>query len=140
MINSQLFKAYFKPRKFEYSGRTSIYKYIGINLFKKYLPTSGDLVYRYWGKKHLGFKSIKTYQPLLRFEMQTRKWEFRHLIGMFGFLFIAGAIETHYKLSDYIFVSLLFLLINVYPIVLQRHNRIRIINVLKEQNQNTPYE
>lgn len=72
--------------------------------------------------------------------MQTRKWEFRHLIGMIGFLIIAGAIEKHYKLSDYIFVSLLFLLINIYPIALQRHNRIRIINVLKGQNQNTPYE
>jgi hypothetical protein len=140
MIDNQLFKAYFKPKKFEYSGRSSIYKYIGINLFKKYLPTTGDLVYRYWGKKHLGFKSIKKYQQLLRFEMLTRKWEFRHLIGMIGFLIIAGAIENHYKLFDYIFVSLLFLLINIYPIALQRHNRIRIINVLNGQNQNTPYE
>lgn len=140
MIDSQLFKAYFKPRKFEYSGRSSIYKYIGINLFKKYLPTNGDLVYRYWGKKHLGFKSIEKYQPLLRLEMQTRKWEFRHLVGMIGFLVIAVAMETNYKLSDYIFVSLLFLLINIYPIALQRHNRIRIINVLKGQNQNSPYK
>lgn len=140
MIDSQLFKAYFKPRKFEYSGRSSIYKHIGISLFKKYLPTSGDLVYRYWGKKHLEFKSNKKYQNLLKFEMQTRRWEFRHLIGMIGFLVIAGAIDNPYKLSDYILVSLLFLLINVYPIVLQRHNRMRIINVLKGQNQNTPYD
>ncbi len=140
MIDSKLFKTYFKPGKFEYSGRSSIYKYIGINIFKKYLPTSGDFAYRYRCKKHLAFHSIKKYQPLLRFEMQTRKWEFRHLIGMIGFLIIAGAIEKHYKLSDYIFVSLLFLLINIYPIALQRHNRIRIINVLKGQNQNTPYE
>ena len=130
---------YFKPKVFEYYGRSSIYIYIGINIFKKYLPTSGDLVYRYLGKRHLEFKSIEKNRKLLKFEKQTRKWEFRHIIGMIGFIIIAGVIDKQYKLSDYIFVIILFLLLNIYPIVLQRHNRIRIINVLKGQNQNTPF-
>jgi len=140
MIDSQLFKMYCKPRGFEYHGRSSIYKYMGINIFKKYLPTSGDLIYRYRGKKHLEFNSIEKYQKLLSFEKQTRKWEFRHIIGMIGFIIIAAVIDKQYKLSDFIFVSILFLLLNIYPIVLQRHNRIRIIHVLKGQNQNIPYE
>lgn len=131
---------YFNPRKFEYSGRSSIYKYIGIKTFKKYLPTSGELVYRFLGKKHLVFNSVQSYQPLLMLELQTRKWEFRHIIGMIGFIIITGVIEKHYDLTDYIIVTLLFLVINVYPIALQRHNRIRILNLLKRLNQNTPYE
>lgn len=140
MLDSQLFKMYFKPSMFEYYGRSSIYKYIGINIFKKYLPTSGDLVYRFLGKKHLRFKSTKKYQELLKLEKQTRKWEFRHIIGMIGFVVVAGVIEKQYEPFDYVFLSILFLLLNIYPIALQRHNRIRIVNVLKRQNQNTPYE
>ncbi len=140
MIDHQLLKKYFKPKSFEYKGSRSIYVYIGINQFKKYLPTSGDLVYRLWNKKHLKFDSKERDKELLRFEMQTRRWEFRHILGMIGFLVIALLLDEEYTILDYIFISMLFLIINVYPIILQRHNRIRIINILEKQQLENPYE
>jgi hypothetical protein len=140
MLDNRLLKIYFKPKIFEQNGRSSIYKYIGINFFKKYLPTSGDLIYRYVGKRHLKFDSSDRCQKLLRFEVQTRKWEFRHIIGMVFFLIIALIINKEYKLIDYLVVGVLFLLVNIYPILLQRHNRIRIISLLKRQQHVSPYD
>ena len=140
MLEYKLLETYFKPKGLERNGRSSIYEYLGINFFKKYLPTSGDLAYRSSGKRHLKFDSSNRCQKLLKFEMQTRKWEFRHIIGMIGFLAIAIFINKEYKLIDYIVVSILFLLINIYPILLQRHNRIRILNALKIHCQISPYD
>jgi len=140
MLKNQLLKMYFKPKVFEHNGRSSIYKFIGINYFKKYVPTSGDLVFRYRGKTHLQFDSSNRCQKLLKFEMKTRKWEIRHIIGMICFLALSIFIDKEYKLMDYITVSILFLIINIYPILLQRHNRIRIINILKTQCQISLYK
>lgn len=139
MIAHQSLKKYFKPKPFEYKGRSSIYVFLGIHLFKKYVPTSGDLVYRLWNKKHIEFDSHDREKELLRFEMQTRRWEFRHMIGMVVFLIIVLSLDHVYTMMDYLFVGILFLMVNVYPIILQRHNRIRIVNILHEYNLENPY-
>ena len=59
---------------------------------------------------------------------------------MIGFLIIAFMHDRVYTITDYVVVGTLFLAINIYPITLQRHNRIRIIRLLEKQGTKTPYE
>jgi hypothetical protein len=77
---------------------------------------------------------------LYRYERQTRNNELLHIIatiGCIGLIFIADK-----KLSclDIVFLTSLNLYLNIYPIFLQRHNRIRIIKVLLNNGQKSPYD
>jgi hypothetical protein len=53
LIDSSLMQIYFKPKKFEYRGKSSIYALLGVTLFKKYVPTSGDAMMKIAGKNIL---------------------------------------------------------------------------------------
>jgi hypothetical protein len=139
-IISNLTLSYFKPKSFElYRGKT-IYDLIGIKFYKKYLPTTGDLVRRW--RKIKQIKTGKTNQiaELYRYERKTRNYEWRHLIGAVVFVVLIFLIERKLTIFDWIFLTFLNLIINIYPIFLQRYNRIRIINVLKRNGYPDPYD
>jgi hypothetical protein len=138
IINSPFLKNFFKPRSWEYSGRSSVYRYLGILWFKKYLPTSGDWVRRNARERLIVYRDQDPFEALYAYEHTTRVHEFRHWLGML--VFIALAFVFEYTAIDYVVVLVLFLVINVYPILLQRHNRMRILKVLNRFNQPSPYE
>ncbi len=138
IINSPLLKNFFKPRSWEYKGRSSVYRYLGIRWFKKYLPTSGDWVRRNAKDRLIVYRDKDPFEALYAYERTTRVHEFRHWLGMLAFIALAFVFE--YSTIDYVVVSVLFLVINVYPILLQRHNRVRILKVLKRFNQPSPYK
>ncbi len=72
-------KWYYPPRPFE-SGR--LYPLLGIRFFKKYLPTSGDLVSRFRGIKRVKIaESGGRRAALVNLEKQAWRWEYRHLIS-----------------------------------------------------------
>ena len=104
---------------------------MGIRWFKKFVPTSGDAVMRLAGKRHIEFCRDDPFRPVLEFEQQTRRWELRHWLGTVAFLGVAVGIDQDYTLADYGLVGVLFLLVCVYPILLQRHNRVRIVRLLR---------
>ena len=137
IIKHPILETYFKPRAFEFKGRSSVYRRIGIAWFKKYLPTSGDRV-----RKHktplIKADRADRYGPFYQYELTTRVHEFRHWLGMMVFIVLAWAYEG-YTWLDGLLVGVLFLLINVYPILLQRHNRVRIVQLLKRHQQPSPY-
>ncbi len=130
---------YLKPKRFEFIGRQSIYQILGIKFFKKYLPTHGDISRSIRNVKSIRHSSNQNVKSLIDLERSTRVYEIRHWLGLFIFIIVGIYIKEVYTTFDKVFVVFIFLLINVYPILLQRHNRVRIIKVLERQGYSSPY-
>lgn len=131
--------AYFQPKPFERYGEGSIYEWIGIKTFKKYLPTTGDIVRRWRNIRQIKLNGAGKAQELYAYEQQTRKYEWRHIIGCIVFILLAFMIERTFTWLDWVILIALNLSINVFPILLQRHNRIRLINILSNNGHPSPY-
>lgn len=131
---------YFKPKAFEFYGGKTIYERIGIKLFKKYLPTTGDIVRKRRKIIQIRISNAGKTDELYKYERKTRNYEWRHIIGVIIFILLTLMIERKLTLFDWIFLPVLNLYINIYPIFLQRYNRIRIINVLKNNGLPGPYD
>lgn len=130
---------YFKPRQFEFCHNKTIYDYLGIRFYKKYLPTTGDVVMRWRGEKMLNKNPSGLYSELCRYEQQTRVYEGRHLIGLVGFIILALALIKPPYVTNLIIANTINLLVNIYPIFLQRYNRIRILKIINNNNWTSPY-
>ena len=135
---------YFKPKTFEFYQDRTIYNLIGIKIYKKYLPTTGDIARKRKKITQIKLGAGNKVEELQKYEKQTRNYEWRHLIGLFVFIpvFILLTLLSDEKLTvfDWIFLNILNLCINIYPILLQRYNRIRIIKVLERNRQQSPYD
>lgn len=129
---------YFRPKPFESLRRGTIYDRIGIRWYKTYLPTTGDRISR---RRKIIQLHLDKNRPdeLLRLERKTRNYEWRHLLGILGFVVLAVCLDKQLTLFDWIFLSLLNLYVNIYPIFLQRYNRIRIVNLLRRHGLPDPY-
>ncbi len=139
-INSILIR-YFRPKKCEYYRDKTIYDLIGIKIYKKYLPTTGDLARRKKRIKQINIGNSNKYEELYRYERKTRNYEWRHIIGAFLFVAIRFLFDSNLRLTiiDVTLLPAMNLYINIYPIFLQRYNRIRILNILKKNKQPSPY-
>jgi len=131
---------YFKPKSFEFVRSKTIYDFIGIKTYKKYLPTTGDLMRRWKNIKQIDLTQSDKVTQFYKYEKQTRTYEWRHIIGAILFVLLTLMLERELTLFDWIFLPLLNLYINIYPIFLQRYNRIRILKVLKKYGFDDPYE
>ena len=138
--NSILLK-YFKPKQFEYYRDRIIYEFIGIRFYKKYLPTTGDLVSRKRKIKQIDLTNSNRYEELYRYERKTRSYEWRHIIGAILFIAIRFLFDSSLRMTvlDFTVLPIMNLYINIYPIFLQRYNRIRILKILKNNNKPSPY-
>jgi glycosyl-4,4'-diaponeurosporenoate acyltransferase len=139
-LKKEEMKSYFKPKKNEFYRNQTIYEFFGIKLYKKYLPMTGDIARKWRNVTQIKLNKSERINELYRYERQTRNNELRHVvatIGCVGLIFI-----TDKKLSylDLILLTSLNLYLNIYPIFLQRHNRIRIIKVLLNNGQKSPYD
>ena len=139
LIIDKLTLLYLKPKKIESFRGRSIYELIGISFYKKYLPTSGDLVRKWHNKQQLNPRNSTLNTELLHIEKQTRKFEFRHLVGFLFFILMIFLIDKTLGVIDLVFLTFLNLYVNIYPIFLQRHNRIRILKVLIKNGAKNPY-
>jgi glycosyl-4,4'-diaponeurosporenoate acyltransferase len=139
-LNSIILK-YFRPKQIEYYRDRTIYDLIGIKFYKKYLPTTGDLVSRKKGIKQIDLTNSDRYEELYRYEKKTRNYEWRHIIGAVLFVAIRFLFdsELRFTILDFTVLPIMNLYINIYPIFLQRYNRIRILKILKNNNKPSPY-
>jgi hypothetical protein len=131
---------YFKPKTFEFYRDRTIYELIGIKIYKKYLPTTGDIVRQRRKIKQIRIAAADKIDELYKYERQTRNYEWRHLIGVLIFILLTLLIERKFTIFDWALLSVLNLYINIYPIFLQRYNRIRIIKVLQRNGLPSPYD
>ncbi len=136
----QLILRYFSPKTFEFYRDRTIYDLIGIKIFKKYLPTTGDIVRQKRKITQIKISNTGKINELYKYERKTRNYEWRHVIGAIIFIGLTLMLYRKLTIFDWIFLPILNLYINIYPIFLQRYNRIRIIKVLKNNGQPSPYE
>jgi hypothetical protein len=129
--HQKLSHGYFTPRAFEARNGGALYEYLGVRIFKKYVPTSGDLITRIRGKKRLKVEKLGRRAALQKHRKQTCVWEWRHLVS--ALLLQSWAIFGGLTIgAEQFWVSTLInVLVNFYPIMLQRYNRIRIDACLK---------
>lgn len=121
---------WFRPRRFE-SER--FYERLGALVLKCYVPTGGDLVIRRLRRHHPDRRWVtSTLQSLCQYERRTRLNELIHLGGFIGCTilvavkFAAGSMTVLWL----IIASALNVTLGLWPVVLQRYNRLRLYRAI----------
>ncbi len=102
------------------------YRRLGVRFYKRYLPTSGDLVSRRRGITRITRAHGDLGGSLIRYERRTRSYEGRHIVGALSMLALTWWSITFHGKGNWIILLAANLLINGYPIMLQRYNRVRV--------------
>ena len=117
---------YFKPKKFE---TLPFYESIGVRIFKKFLPTMGDYLIRI-----TGYHCVEGKRDIKLMELISRLYELTHLVI---FVIITISIISSIIALDLQNALMLFLLnivVNLYPIMTQRYNRIRLYRIIRKMD------
>jgi|SRR5688572_96221 len=123
---------YFEPSKLEQWRGRSIYEFLGVRFFKRYLLPTELLLFRLRGKE-----AIQPGQGVLKAELKRLEWETRRneVIHLLALLLIGCILAFRFQQLSIVQVLAIFainLYINIYPIFLQRYNRCRIMRLLGE--------
>lgn len=126
-LKSQLNSSYYDEKGWERSGK--IYEHLGINFFRKLLVWIG------WEKLIRKSNPIeKNKKALTNLHYQTKKSELDHLIILVIVLGFNVFVAFKFGVLKSLWLLILNILLNLYPILLQRYNRPRIkraINCLR---------
>ena len=115
---------YFKEQAWEKQGK--IYEKLGVHWFRKLLVISG------WEKLSQKKNPVrKNTTALLQLERATRVSEFGHLVIVVLVLLITIPVSFSYSVSEAIWLTVLNILLNVYPILVQRYNRPRLRRLMQ---------
>lgn len=121
---SRLTSSYYDEKPWEQRGK--IYEYIGINIFRKLLVLVG------WEKVIRKSHPIeKNTQALINLHDQTKKSELGHLIIWFIVLGFNVFVAFKFGAQKASWLLILNVLLNLYPVLLQRYNRPRIERAIK---------
>ena len=135
MARSNLFDAWFRPKRFE-SER--LYEQLGALFLKRYVPTGGDLVMHRLRRNHPERRWVtSSLQSLYRYERRTRLNESIHWIGFTGFTILVASKFASGSLTVFgLTVALVMnLILGLWPVVLQRYNRLRLCRaILRHQS------
>ena len=122
---------YFTLKSVEQWRHGGLYRCLGVPFFKRYVPTSGDWIARRRGERRIPPGGHSALRDLRNYERRTRMIEWRHLGG---FMAMGAGIELTSDILGSEAVAWLWLAniaVNLYPIMLQRYNRVRIGRVLQ---------
>lgn len=119
----RLISTYFKSKKWEAEGK--IYKRMGVNEFRKILVWVG------WEKLNKTSNPVKkNLNTLKQLEYRTRQSEFGHLIIFFIVVIFEFVVMLKYGIIQSLWLFFLNIVLNVYPIGVQRYNRPRLRNII----------
>ncbi len=124
---------YFEPSKVKQQRGRSLYEAVGVRFFKRYLLPTELLVDHLRGKRAVkgGQEALKT--ELKRLEWETRRNEVIHLLVLLlTGCFLVSNFSPKLSIEQLLAILVINLYLNVYPIFLQRYNRLRITRVLKK--------
>lgn len=125
LLIPELKASYFNSHPFEEEGK--IYTYLGVHLFRKLLVLSG------WEKSRKKETPIRKSLIILEYyEYRTRASEFGHIIIAIIIVFITVYVFMAFSLKDTIWLIITNILLNIYPILVQRYNRPRVGRVIKK--------
>ncbi|MCP2043595.1 hypothetical protein L1278_001632 [Pontibacter sp. HSC-36F09] len=110
---------YFDVKVWENGGQ--VYRWFGVNIFRKLLVWVG------WERLHKAVSPVKKdLEALQRMEYNTRQSEFGHLVIFFIVLGFTFFVLYQYGLEQSLWLIFLNVILNVYPILVQRYNRPRL--------------
>lgn len=119
--------AYYDTRPFERTGQ--LYERVGIRLAKKLLRRGPLSVL----SPTLRMPKEKTVSALRNLDNEMRKAETAHALTFILMLFLVGYAAVNGWLDTMLWLLLLNILINGYPIMLQRYNRIKLQELIGKQ-------
>ncbi len=122
--------AYYRIAAFERSGR--IYELLGIRLFRKIVP-DGDLANRWRRRTEPAQKMIHHRAHAAAFVQRTEQSEKGHLVLLALGLYSAAHAAAIGWWGWATFISVGNLLVNLYPIMLQRYTRGRITRMFRRE-------
>ena len=109
-----------------------IYEFMGIRYFRMlYLSTLGWLIEKFSGQKFVEDTSADGLKEAME---QSVTIEARHLLG--AILMTPGVTSSLHNgnITNGVIFAIVNLLVNIYPIMLQRYNRGRIIKIFRHKN------
>jgi hypothetical protein len=125
LLIPELKSSYFNSNPFESEGK--IYKYLGVDFFRKSLVLSG------WEKSRKKETPIRKSLILLEYyEYRTRASEFGHTIIAIIVAIITLYVGMIYSFKESLWLIFLNIFLNIYPIMLQRYNRPRVRRVINK--------
>ncbi len=141
LLRNSVTDAYFEPKSFESEG---LYRALGVTAFKKIVPTSGDYAAKLIRKINPNYNQILSSpgatreEQLKRYEGWTRVYEAIH-VGGFA---VIGALQIDGNILNKGWPSIaaaafMQTSVNIYPIMLQRYNRLRINRTLERMSKKT---
>ncbi|MCF6404831.1 hypothetical protein L3C95_18170 [Chitinophaga filiformis] len=129
VLKSKLNSSYYHEERWERKGR--IYEYLGINFFRKLLVWTG------WEKViRKSFPIENNSNALINLYYQTKKSELDHVIILLIVLGFNVFVAFKFGVLKSLWLLILNVLLNLYPIFLQRYNRPRIervVNLIKRR-------
>jgi len=115
---------YYKEKVWEHRGK--IYEKLGINIFRKLLVLVG------WEKLNKKANPVKNnIEDLTHLEYRTKQSELGHIIIFFIVLGFTIYVTIKFTFAESLWLIFLNVILNVYPILLQRYNRPRLQRSLK---------
>ena len=123
--------SYFRVYGFERSGR--LYEWLGVLAFRKLVP-NGDFANRWERRKDPSFRMIRGRRSAAAFIVRTRQSERGHIV-----LLALGFVSSAYAWSLgwhgwAVYLAAGNVLVNFYPVVLQRYTRGRIEGLLQRRS------
>ena len=122
---------YFLPFRFERWGSGRCYRWLGVRRFKYWIPFSGDRVALRTGRHPL--RQGKLPETLDAAFQNTVLYELIHLSILIPLLPVMVAPFRHEAWVAGGFVVALNVLMNVYPIMVQRYNRVRLLRLVSAE-------
>ena len=118
-LKSEFKSDYYREKTWEKKGK--IYENFGINLFRKLLVLIG------WEKMNKKANPVENnLQALTHLEYRTKQSELGHIIVFFIVLAFTIYVAITFGIKESLSLIILNILLNVYPVLLQRYNRPRL--------------
>jgi glycosyl-4,4'-diaponeurosporenoate acyltransferase len=129
---SAAMRSYFEPNRLELSGERSIYELLGVRFFKRYLLPTELLVNRSRGGRAMQGGQDVLKVELKRLEWETKRNEVIHLLALLLITCILLVKSPQLSVMQVLLIVAINLYVNVYPIFVQRYNRLRIVRLLRK--------
>jgi hypothetical protein len=124
-LKPSLQSTYFTSKAFEQQGK--IYTLLGVLIYRKFL------VCTHWEKLSQKANPVKkSLEALRKYEHATRVSEFGHTLIALVVLVFTVYVSMKYSAKEAVWLFLFNILLNIYPIMVQRYNRPRVQRVLQK--------
>jgi glycosyl-4,4'-diaponeurosporenoate acyltransferase len=125
-------RSYFEPNRLELWGERSIYELLGVRFFKRYLLPTELLANRLRGGTAMQGRQDVLKVELKRLEWGTKRNEVFHLLALLLITCILLVKSPQLSAMQVLLIFAINLYVNVYPIFVQRYNRLRIVRLLRK--------